>query len=73
MKRLPTPTNVCREFDLPKRNLASLSTTLDTYWNVGRPIAGNRQPAPRRGPAEGRVDVTFGTRAGGLFDDWLAL
>jgi nucleoid-associated protein Lsr2 len=37
-----------RELDLSKRNLASLSRTLDRYWDVGRPVAGNRRPTARR-------------------------
>ncbi len=30
-----------RELDLSKRSLASLSRTLDKYWDVGRPVAGD--------------------------------
>jgi hypothetical protein len=37
-----------RELDLSKRNLASLSRTLDKYWNVGRPVHGDRLPTPSR-------------------------
>ena len=37
-----------RELDLSKRNLASLSKTLDKYWNVGRPVSSNRRPTTRR-------------------------
>ena len=37
-----------RELDLSKRNLASLSRTLDKYWNVGRPVTGDRRATTRR-------------------------
>jgi hypothetical protein len=37
-----------RELDLSKRNLASLSRTLDKYWTVGRPVSGSRLPTARR-------------------------
>jgi hypothetical protein len=37
-----------RELDLSKRNLASLSRTLDKYWSVGRPIPGDRALTTRR-------------------------
>jgi hypothetical protein len=39
-----------RELDLSKRNLASLSRSLEKYWKVGRPIPGDRRPPapPRR-------------------------
>jgi nucleoid-associated protein Lsr2 len=37
-----------RELDLSKRNLASLSRTLDRYWNVGRPVSGDGQATRRR-------------------------
>jgi Lsr2 len=37
-----------RELDLSKRNLASLSRTLDRYWKVGRPVPGDRQSTTRR-------------------------
>jgi Lsr2 len=40
-----------RELDLSKRNLASLSRTLDRYWKVGRPVPGDRQPTTRRSKA----------------------
>ena len=30
-----------RELDLSKRNLASLSRTLDKYWSVARPVSTN--------------------------------
>src|SRR6478672_634531 len=30
-----------RELDLSKRNLASLSKSLDKYWNVSRPVSTN--------------------------------
>jgi hypothetical protein len=36
-----------RELDLSKRNLASLSRTLDRYWNVGRPVSQNSRSARR--------------------------
>jgi hypothetical protein len=38
-----------RELDLSKRNLASLSRTLDKYWKVGRPVSADRRPTTRRG------------------------
>ena len=37
-----------RELDLSKRNLASLSRTLDKYWNVARPVTGESRPTARR-------------------------
>jgi hypothetical protein len=40
-----------RELELSKRNLASLSRTLDRYWNVGRPVSGrgrSRRPSRAR-------------------------
>lgn len=37
-----------RELDLSKRNLASLSRTLDRYWKVGRPTSGDRRTTTRR-------------------------
>ena len=37
-----------RELELSKRNLASLSRVLTKYWNAARPVAGDRQPKPRR-------------------------
>lgn len=36
-----------RELDLSKRNLASLSRTLDKYWNVGRPVRGESRARAR--------------------------
>jgi hypothetical protein len=43
-----------RELDLSKRNLASLSKTLDKYWQVGRPVSGNRRPPTKRSRPETR-------------------
>jgi hypothetical protein len=43
-----------RELDLSKRNVASLSRTLDRYWAAGRPIAGEGQAKRRRKPASSR-------------------
>jgi nucleoid-associated protein Lsr2 len=37
-----------RELDLSKRNLSTLSRTLDKYWNVGRPVTSDRRAAARR-------------------------
>ena len=37
-----------RELDLSKRNLASLSKTIDKYWKVGRPVTGESRPTARR-------------------------
>jgi hypothetical protein len=37
-----------RELDLSKRNLASLSRTVDRYWNVGRPVSGDGRATTRR-------------------------
>jgi hypothetical protein len=37
-----------RELDLSKRNVASLSRTLDKYWKVGRPISGATRLTTRR-------------------------
>ena len=36
-----------RELDLSKRNLNTLSRTLDKYWNVGRPVSANGRPSRR--------------------------
>jgi hypothetical protein len=36
-----------RELDLSKRNLSSLSRTLDKYWSVGRPVSANGQTTRR--------------------------
>jgi nucleoid-associated protein Lsr2 len=37
-----------RELDLSKRNLASLSRTLDKYWNVARPVSSESRTRTRR-------------------------
>jgi hypothetical protein len=37
-----------RELDLSKRNLASLSRTMDRYWKVGSPDSGNGRSSTRR-------------------------
>jgi hypothetical protein len=39
-----------RELDLSKRNLASLSRTVDKYWSVGRPVSANGQTTRRTAP-----------------------
>ena len=36
-----------RELDLSRRNLATLSRTLDRYWNVGRPVTPDRRATTR--------------------------
>jgi Lsr2 len=37
-----------RELDLSKRNLASLSRTMDKYWKIGRPVSGSGRSSTRR-------------------------
>jgi hypothetical protein len=37
-----------RELDLSKKNLASLSKSLDKYWNVSRPVSANGRSSRRR-------------------------
>jgi hypothetical protein len=34
-----------RELDLSRKNLNTLSRTLDKYWNVGRPVSANGRPS----------------------------
>jgi len=43
-----------REIDLSKRNAATLSRTLDRYWEVGRPVSAASQSRRRRNPATSR-------------------
>jgi hypothetical protein len=37
-----------RELDLSKKNLASLSSAVDRYWNASRPVSRNGQSSSRR-------------------------
>jgi hypothetical protein len=37
-----------RELDLSRKNLASLSKSLDKYWDVSRPVSANGRSSRRR-------------------------
>jgi hypothetical protein len=43
-----------RELELSKKNLASLSRSLDKYWDVGRPVSGDGDSSRRRRPSRTR-------------------
>jgi hypothetical protein len=49
-----------RELDLSKKNLASLSKSLDKYWNVSRPVSPNGRSSRRR---PGRTSTSRSAKA----------
>ena len=59
-----------RELDLSKRNLSSLSRTLDKYWSVGRPVSANGQTTRRTAQKKSSSRSTNGKRDPKVIRAW---
>ena len=59
-----------RELDLSKRNLSSLSRTLDKYWRVGRPVSANGQTTRRTAQKKSSSSSAKGKRDPKVIRAW---
>jgi nucleoid-associated protein Lsr2 len=59
-----------RELDLSKRNVASLSRTLDKYWSVGRPVSAHGQTTRRTAPKKSSSPAAKGKRDPKVIRAW---